>query len=210
MAAERSGPRKSPRQDRSRATVERIVEAGARVLIAYGYDGASTNRIARAAGVSPGSLYQYFSDKDAIVAAVVARLSEDVSVDISSAFRSMAGRSAEDGTRVVLTTLVNALEAQAELLRVAVDQVPSFGGSDVLAALLTRGRDLVYHQLLANQNRLRHPDLDTATWFVVHTTTQLSIRYIVDRPAIPTELFVDHLSQLLLNYVYYDDPGAAD
>ncbi|MGZ8801323.1 MAG: TetR/AcrR family transcriptional regulator [Mycobacterium sp.] len=202
MSVVRSGPRKLPQQERSRATVERILEAGARVLIAYGYDGASTNRIARAAGVSPGSLYQYFRDKDGITAAVVDRLAEDISANISTAFRSMTGRSAEDGTRAVLTTLVNALGSQADLLRIAVDQVPRFGDSDVLAALLARGRDLVYHQLFANQTRLRHTDLDTTSWFVVQTTTQLSISYIVDRPPIPTNQFVDELTRLLLSYVY--------
>ena len=201
MSVVRSGPRKVPRQERSRATVERILEAGARVLIAYGYDGASTNRIARAAGVSPGSLYQYFTDKDAITAAVVNRLAEDVSANISTVFRSMAGRSPEEGTRVALTTLVEALAAQADLLRIAVEQVPRFGETDVLAALLARGRDLVYHQLLANRSRLRHDDLDTASWFVVQTTTQLAIRYTVDRPPIPVDRFVDELSQLLVHYL---------
>ncbi|MBI3214975.1 MAG: TetR/AcrR family transcriptional regulator [Mycobacterium sp.] len=204
MSVVRSGPRKQPRQERSRATVDRILDAAARVLIAYGYDGASTNRIARAAGVSPGSLYQYFSDKDAITAAVVDKLAEDINAGVATVFRSMAGRSAEDGTRAALTTLVNALAPQADLLRIAVEQVPRFGDSDRLAALLARGRDLVYHQLLANQDRLRHHDLDTTTWFVVHTTTQMTIRYTVDRPPIPADRFVDELSRLLLSYVYRD------
>ena len=57
--------------------VERIVSAGARVLEARGYQDASTNRIAREAGVSPGSLYQYFPDKDAIVAEIILRLIDD-------------------------------------------------------------------------------------------------------------------------------------
>ncbi len=204
MSVVRPGPRKLPRQERSRATVERILEAGARVLIAYGYDGASTNRIARAAGVSPGSLYQYFTDKDAIITAVVDRFVADVSTKISTVFRSMAGRSPEDGTQAALTTLVNALATQADLLRIAVEEVPRFGDTDMLAALLARGRDLVYHQLLANRSRLRHEDLDTTSWFVVHTTTQLTIRYTVDRPPIPIDQFVDELSQLLLRYVYCD------
>ncbi|SCX24408.1 TetR/AcrR family transcriptional regulator [Mycolicibacterium fluoranthenivorans] len=204
MSVARSGPRKLPRQERSRATVDRILEAAARVLIAYGYDGASTNRIARAAGVSPGSLYQYFSDKDAITSAVVDRLAEEISVNVSAVFRTMAGRSAEDGTRAALTTLVDALAPQADLLRIAVEQVPRFGEADRLGALLERARDLVYHQLLANQDRLRRHDLDTTTWFVVHTATQLTIRYTVDRPPIPADRFVDELSRLLLGYVYRD------
>lgn len=198
MSVLRSGQRKLPRQARSRATVDRILAAAARVLIAYGYDGASTNRIADEAGVSPGSLYQYFSDKDAITAAVLDRFVDDVSANVSTVFRSMAGRSAEDGTRAVLATLVNALAPQADLLRIAVEQVPRFGD----AALLARGRDLVYHQLLANQARLRHHDLDTTSWFVVHATTQLMIRYTVDRPPIPPDRFVDELTKLLLSYAY--------
>ena len=51
--------------------VERILDAGRQVLIERGYDGATTNRIAEVAGISPGSLYQYFPNKDAIIAAIV-------------------------------------------------------------------------------------------------------------------------------------------
>ncbi len=97
------------------------------------------------------------------------------------------------------------LPPQADLLRIAVEQVPPrFGEADRLGVLLERARDLVYHQLLANQDRLRRHDLDTTTWFVVHTATQLTIRYTVDRPPIPADRFVDELSRLLLGYVYRD------
>src|SRR5580700_3154791 len=66
-------PRKSPRQARSEATVDAVLEATARVLVKVGYDRASTNRIAAEAGVSVGSLYQYFPSKEALVAALVDR-----------------------------------------------------------------------------------------------------------------------------------------
>jgi AcrR family transcriptional regulator len=59
----RTTPRKKPRQQRSQDTVECILDATARVLCATGYDRASTNRVAMAAGVSVGSLYQYFPSK---------------------------------------------------------------------------------------------------------------------------------------------------
>jgi len=65
----RTSPRKKPRQERSVATVEVILDATARVLCSTGYDRASTNRIAMSAGVSVGSLYQYFPSKEALVAA---------------------------------------------------------------------------------------------------------------------------------------------
>ncbi|MFX0581347.1 TetR/AcrR family transcriptional regulator [Nocardia nepalensis] len=69
---------KTPVRQRSRATVRRIIDAGQAVLIEYGYDGASTNRIAEAAKVSPGSLYQYSPNMDAIVGAVIDRFNNEV------------------------------------------------------------------------------------------------------------------------------------
>lgn len=62
--------RKEPKQARSRVTVEAIVEAGARILAEEGWAGFTTNRIAEVAGVSIGSLYQYFPDKLALVDAI--------------------------------------------------------------------------------------------------------------------------------------------
>ena len=63
--------RKTPRQARSRSTVEAILEAAERVLRNEGYEAASTNRVARVAGFSVGSLYQYFDDKRAVVGALL-------------------------------------------------------------------------------------------------------------------------------------------
>ena len=65
--------RKRPRQARASVTVAAVVEAAARILEADGLSGFNTNRIAALAGVSIGSLYQYFPSKDAILAALVAR-----------------------------------------------------------------------------------------------------------------------------------------
>ncbi len=72
----RRTPQKSlrnPRQDRSRATVDAILEAAARILEREGPEGLGTNRIARDAGVSIGSLYEYFDGRDAIVRALCER-----------------------------------------------------------------------------------------------------------------------------------------
>ncbi len=63
--------RRSPKQARSGETLSVIVEAAAHVLLEYGYAKATTNRIAERAGVSVGSLYQYFDSKDAVFVAVM-------------------------------------------------------------------------------------------------------------------------------------------
>jgi AcrR family transcriptional regulator len=65
--------RRTPRQDRSRETVEAIVEAAAQVFERHGYAAGTTNRIAQRAGVSIGTLYQYFPNKDALVAELARR-----------------------------------------------------------------------------------------------------------------------------------------
>ena len=70
--------RKEPRQERSRDTVEAIVEASARILGRRGWAGLTTNGVAEAAGVSIGSLYQYFPNKLALVEAVRRRHFHDV------------------------------------------------------------------------------------------------------------------------------------
>ena len=68
-----ANPRKSPEQSRSTETVRTILEGAARVLEERGLDGYTTNAVAERAGVSIGSVYQYFPGKEALTAALVAR-----------------------------------------------------------------------------------------------------------------------------------------
>ncbi|WP_221928412.1 TetR/AcrR family transcriptional regulator [Pseudomonas kilonensis] len=70
IAKQKPMMRKEPRQARSRATVETIIQAGARVLSREGWAGFTTNKVADLAGVSVGSLYQYFPDKLSLVDAI--------------------------------------------------------------------------------------------------------------------------------------------
>ena len=65
-----TNPRKTLRQQRSRETVERILEAAAHIFNERGYTEATTNEIADEADVSIGSLYQYFPNKDALLLAL--------------------------------------------------------------------------------------------------------------------------------------------
>ena len=66
-------PRKVPRQRRAESTVAVIVEAAARILERNGFEGFNTNAVAKKAGVSIGSLYQYFPSKDALLSALIQR-----------------------------------------------------------------------------------------------------------------------------------------
>jgi AcrR family transcriptional regulator len=85
-------PRKSPRQARARATVEVIVEAAARILETAGPEGFNTNAVARRAGVSVGSLYQYFPSKQALVAELSRRNAEAALAGMAAAAERTRGR----------------------------------------------------------------------------------------------------------------------
>ena len=114
--------RKAPRQARSRATVEAVIEAGARILSDEGWAGFTTNKVAEAAGVSIGSLYQYFPDKDALVDAVRRRHLEDSLAAVRGAFApgKPLARFAED----LADAVIAAHRTHPGLHRVLLDQVP--------------------------------------------------------------------------------------
>lgn len=70
--------RKKPLQQRSRVMVASIIDACARVIAEEGLDALTTNRVAEVAGISNGSLYQYFHDRQDLLEAVTARMSQDI------------------------------------------------------------------------------------------------------------------------------------
>ena len=71
VAKSKTSVRKSPKQGRSRTLVSSVIEAATRILESIGADSTTTNRIAEKAGVSIGSLYQYFPNKDSIFAQMI-------------------------------------------------------------------------------------------------------------------------------------------
>jgi len=84
-------PRKTPRQARSAATVDAIFEATIQVLLTDGYAGLTTTRVAARAGVSVGTMYQYFPHKEALLYAVLEDYLEDVVVAMEEADQRYRG-----------------------------------------------------------------------------------------------------------------------
>lgn len=87
-------PRKAPRQARAEETVTSIIEAAAQVLEANGFEGFNTNAVSRRAGVSIGSLYQYFPGKDALMLALIQRGSRQFLDDAAIALSKRSGKAA--------------------------------------------------------------------------------------------------------------------
>jgi AcrR family transcriptional regulator len=195
-------PRKTPRQQRSRQMLERIIDAATRVLSARGYDGASTNRIAAEAGISSGSLYQYFPNKDAIVVAVLDRFADDLADRIGAQIEATMTEPWQTGGRALLDAQIALFEENADLLRIIVEQIPRLGPVDKLDSLRTRMSGLVRLYLILNREQFR-PDLDieAAVWILAEVTGQLSVRYVLERPPIPRERMVEQLTALITRYI---------
>jgi AcrR family transcriptional regulator len=183
--------RRKPQQARSRATVDRILDAGARILTTDGYHNTSTNRVAAAAGISPGSLYRYFADKDEIVAEIAHRLVADFGRELSSALRLATSAPRQESTRIVIEAVLDALARHRELLQAIADRVAPAEQPSALRDLRTRVTDAVYLMLLKFElGTADDPAIEHATWFIAELTQHLSVRYTIDAPPIPRDVFV--------------------
>ena len=128
-----------PAQTRSAATVAAVLEAAARILESDGLAGYTTNAVARRAGVSIGSLYQYFPNKDAITRALIVRETAALLADIARIDRGSTGRAGLDRLIAVAVTHQLARPALARLLdleerRLAIDSQARGIGGDVADA----------------------------------------------------------------------------
>ncbi len=101
-------PRKSPVQARSAASVEAILEATLQVLLGGGKGRLTTTRVAARAGVSVGTLYQYFPNKTALLQAALERHLEDVTRAVEVVCEEMRGGSLEEMARGLVTAFLNA------------------------------------------------------------------------------------------------------
>ena len=120
-------PRKRPKQQRSRETYDAIVAATTRVLKREGYEKASTNRIAEVAGVSVGSLYQYFPNKQALVIAVVERHSDQLIAMLERTIADLGAAPIPDAVRTFVRAMLAAHALDPQLHRVLVQQVMHIG-----------------------------------------------------------------------------------
>lgn len=121
--------RKAPRQARSRTTVDVIVQAAARVLAERGWAGFTTNHVAERAGISIGSLYQYFPGKQSLIEAI-RRLHL---ADVLAAVRSAGGRelSAHERAVALVDRLVAVHAASPGLHRALLEAAPRDAGPDL-------------------------------------------------------------------------------
>jgi len=124
-AADRTSRRRAPKQQRSRQTMEAVLEAVPRVLKRHGAHAITTNRVAEAAGVSIGSLYQYFPDKQSIFMALHERHVDGVRHVIERTMADCALAPLEAFTGELVERLANVHAQEAELHDLVSASVPT-------------------------------------------------------------------------------------
>ena len=121
----RFAPRKQPVQKRSRMTVDTLLEATAQVLVSSGYERASTDAIAARAGVSIGTLYQYFPNKASLVAALIRQHVDEVLYLVETALAEHEGSPLDTTLRALVRAGIEAHRLNPPLHKVLFEQVPT-------------------------------------------------------------------------------------
>ncbi len=201
MRTEQLLPRKAPKQRRSKATVEAILEATARVLVTEGYERASTNRIAKVAGVSIGSLYQYFPGKESLVLALVERHCEGMIDLLDRSATSMADAPLHVAVRTYVKAMLAAHAVDPALHQVLMTQVLHLG-MDYVQQLESRARRIVKAYLELKRDEILVNDLEVASFVLVASVEATAHRAVFERPhALTSQAFEDEICALVLRYL---------
>lgn len=190
--------------------VDRILDAAAVVLAEDGYQRASTNRIAREAGVSPGSLYRYFADKDAIVSGLSTRLVEDFAAELGPVLRTAIALPREEAGRALVSAVLDALDRHAPLLRAIVDRVPADEQAVTLRDVQQRITDVTYHLVVLHGGSRDSERIEQTTWMITQMSQHLAVRYVLDAPGFSRELFVEGLERMVDGLMASGRPAAGD
>jgi AcrR family transcriptional regulator len=202
MADKRLRPRKTPGQQRAIETRERLLDAAARVFSEYGYAAGTTNRIAEAAGHSIGSLYQYFPNKDAILA-------ELVTAHVRSGLDTVQQRLATeplpgslDGKlRFFVAAAIDNHRDDPALHRVLFEEAPRPPG---LLALLHDAEEkavLAAAELLRADPLVRVPDIPLAARMTVTTIESVVHRFLSHTVTVDLDRLEDELVAMLFRYL---------
>jgi len=192
------GDRRRPVQDRSRAMVDRLLAATARVLAERGYAGLSTNRVAAAAGVSVGSLYRYFDDKDDLVRELRVRSTTDILGDLTAAMSAAVALPTRDAIRQVLATLVAALQRHRPLTSALVNEVPLGAQSNVLPEVEQQLAQFTRMFVAVHAPHLTPVEAEARIYLALGVALSTCLRIALDPPAgIAEERLVDLAADLL-------------
>jgi AcrR family transcriptional regulator len=175
-------PRKRPVQARSKLTVHALVEATAQVLVARGYEGSTTDAVAERAGVSIGTLYQYFPNKEALVAALIREHAEEILATVRAALVSNADASPEEALHALIRAGIEAHRINPALHKVLSEQVPREAYPDEARDVAGELQSMIEHFLRDKAPDLPQQRLRMIAFVVESTIEALTHRAVVETP----------------------------
>jgi AcrR family transcriptional regulator len=202
MAAQaRINPRKKPQQQRARATIDALLTATARILVKEGFDRASTNRIAEEAGVSVGSLYQYFPGKEALVAALIERHIDEMMSLFASAFERFAALPLGEAARAIVRLQLRAHSIDPKLHQVLTEQVPRIDKLDRIRDVERSVTEMVRGYLTAHRHEIDVRDLDLASFLLVQAVEGVTHAALLHEHNLDDQRLEDEITMLVLRYL---------
>lgn len=202
ITEQRFEPRKIPKQGRARHTVDSILEATKSILADEGYEKASTNYVADVAGVSIGSLYQYFPNKEAIIASLVEKTIVEAAENIRGELLSCMDLTLEESTPRLVRVILETRKKNAFIFLRLPREVPGYSS---LTRQLTTEKYLyttIYSYYMQHRELVNIDDLDTAIFVTEHLVVGSIDAYIDNNsPRIDQDTLVEHLSRAVLSYL---------
>ena len=198
-------PRKRPVQRRSRLTVDQILEAAAHVFADRGYAGTTTNHIARRAGVSIGSLYQYFPNKDTILVALHARHMESASETLQGMLKEALGqeKAPEHLLRRFVRQIIEMHASEPRLHHVLLYEGPRTAELSEKLHAIEDSMASAVEEMLAERGGISRTHAKHAAYLVVHVVENMAHEYVIHPPPdMPIEVFVEELVTMLSGYIW--------
>jgi AcrR family transcriptional regulator len=194
--------RRRPKQRRARQTVEAILDAVVRILKREGVAAITTNRIAEVAGVSIGSVYQYFPDKRAIFIAVHRRHIEEIDRMVENKLIEHAASSLDRLMDAMVEAMIDAHTADPELYELLLTEVPH--RADGTRDFATRLHGAFRLAISARAHELKkRRDLDKVVFIVTHMVESLAHGAVLRRPSnLPLEEAKAEIVRALLAYLH--------
>ena len=194
--------RRAPKQERARATVEAILEATAQLLVEVGYHNTSTNKIAERAGVSVGSLYQYFKNKESIVAALVEQFADRQFELLAARLSAVVGAPLEDAVPQLVRALLETKQLEPELNQVLFEHLPPVGQIDMLRDWTDRAVGVVILALSVRAHELSITNLNIAAYVLVNACHGVIHNTVINRPELlADDALADETARLILGYL---------
>jgi AcrR family transcriptional regulator len=180
--AGKASPRREPQQRRARQTVDAVLDAVVRILKREGFEAVTTNHIAEVAGVSIGSVYQYFPDKRAIFAALHERHVREIDRLVEAKLMEHAASPLDKLIRAMIEAMVDAHASDPELYELLSTEVPHRAEGTRDFAVRLHGAFRLAIASRADELKTRR-DLDTIVFVVTHMVESLSHGAVLRRPA---------------------------